>query len=180
MSETPPVSHARPTRTLAFARQVVRHRFPIAIGLIVVTLFFLYPIVNAVLAGLGHKLPGPVVRVDTSARAQYPDHPFIHAQDKFGKKFGTSSLVAIGVVVKDGNIFTPETLQKLAKITKAVDGVGFDSQNDKREELRAKLESQGLTGEKLIKELDRVYPPYPVNHDQVRSLTHLSTRVVVR
>src|SRR4029077_18884457 len=25
--------------------------------------------------------------------------------------------------------------------------------------------------------LDRAYPPYPVNHDQVRSLTHSSTRV---
>jgi len=178
MSETPPVSHARPTKTLAFARVVVRHRFPIVIGLISTTLFFLYPTVNAIFAGLGHRLPGPVVRVDTSARAQYPDHPFIHAQDKFGKKFGTSSLVALGIVVKDGNIFTPETLQKLAKITKAVDGVGFDSQNEKREELRAKLEASGLTGEKLIKELDQVYPPYPVNHDQVRSLAHPSTRAV--
>ena len=28
-------------------------------------------------------------------------------------------------------------------------------------------------------ELDRRYPPYPVNHYQVRSITHESTRVIV-
>ena len=29
-----------------------------------------------------------------------------------------------------------------------------------------------------MKELDKRYPPYPVNHDQVRSLAHSSTRAV--
>ncbi|MCX5740348.1 MAG: hypothetical protein NTZ61_18000 [Proteobacteria bacterium] len=110
MSVTPPQSHARQTRTLVFARWVVRNRFPIVIFLICTTLFFLYPIVNAVLNGFDMKLPGPVVRIDTSARAQWPEHPFIHAQDKFARKFGTSSLAAMGVVVRNGNIFTPDTL----------------------------------------------------------------------
>ena len=123
-------------------------------------------------------LPGPAVRVDTSARAQWPDHPFIHAQDSFAKKFGTSSLVAIAVVVKDGNIFTPETLQKIHEITRRLDGVGYDSQNDQREELRSALEEQGRTEEQIVKELDRKFPPYPVNHDQVRSLAHSSTRAI--
>jgi len=180
MSQTspPPEHHVRQTRTLQFARWVVRNRFPIAVWLILTTLFFLYPIVNAALEGLGMRLPGPVVRVDTSARAQWPEHPFIHAQDKFARKFGTSSLVAIGVVVRDGNIFTPETLKKIHEITRRLDGVGYDSQNDKREELRTQLEEQGLSEVQLLKELDRHYPPYPVNHDQVRSLAHSSTRAI--
>ena len=45
------------------------------------------------------------------------------------------------------------------------------------EELREQLEEQGLSPEKILKELDVRYPPYPVNHDQVRSLAHSSTRV---
>ena len=183
MSQQPPdilaITHARPTRTLLFARWIVRNRFWVALALVLTTLFFFYPILNAILRAYGiEALPGPVVRVDTSARAQWPDHPFIHAQDKFAKKFGTSSLVALGVVVRDGNIFTPETLKKIHEITRRLDGVGYDSQSEAREELRAQLEERGLSDAKLLKELDRRYPPYPVNHDQIRSLAHSSTRAV--
>src|SRR5262245_65899297 len=99
MAETPQ-HQIRETATLRFARWVVRNRFPIATALFLTTVFFMYPIVNAVFYATGHKLPGPVVRVNTSARAQYPDHPFINAQDKFANIFGTSSLVAIAVVVR--------------------------------------------------------------------------------
>ena len=181
MSETPDilaVSHARQTRTLSFARWLVRNRFWVACGLVASTLFWFYPILNAVTTAYGVPLPGPTVRVDTTARAQWPDHPFIHAQDKFGKKFGTSSLVAMGIVVRDGNIFTPETLKKLHQITRRVDGVGYDSHNEEREALRDKLAESGKSDEAILKELDRQYPPYPVNHDQVRSLAHSSTRAV--
>ncbi len=178
MSQTPPQSHARQTRTLVFARWVVRNRFPIVIFLITTTLFFLYPIANAVLNAFDMKLPGPVVRVDTSARAQWPEHPFIHAQDKFAKKFGTSSLAAMGVVVRNGNIFTPDTLKRLHEITRRLDGVGYDSHVEERDALREKLGEQGMSDEEALKELDRRYPPYPVNHDQVRSLAHSSTRAI--
>ena len=134
------VTHARPTKTLLFARWIVRNKFWMAMFLLGTTLFFFYPILNAITRGFGLELPGPYVSVDTSARAQWPDHPFIHAQDKFAKKFGTSSLVAIGVVVKDGTIFTPETLAKLNEITRRLDGVGYDSKIEEREAFREELE----------------------------------------
>lgn len=178
MAESPPVSHARQTQTLQFARWVVRHRFPIVIFLIATTLFFLYPIVNAVLGTFDMKLPGPAVRVDTNARAQFPDHPFINAQDKFAAKFGTSSLVAVGVAVHEGNIFTPEILKKISEITRRLDGVGFDSHIEQREALRDQLSAEGLSDTAILQELDRRFPPYPVNHDQVRSLAHSSTRAI--
>jgi predicted RND superfamily exporter protein len=142
--------------------------------------------------------------VDTNARDLWPDRPFIHAQDKFAGKFGTSSLVAIGLVVKGGTVFTPETLEKISVITKGLDGVGvqcapeetnpfcvedpetglrfkyrYESQTEAREELRDTLEeNETLSPEQILAELDRRYPPYPVNHDQVRSVTHRSTRAV--
>jgi len=173
-----PVSHARDTKSVQFARLVVRHRAPIAVALILLTLFFFYPTVNAVSTGLGYPLPGPIVRVDTEARALWPDHPFIHAQDRFAKEFGSSSLVAIAVIVRDGTIFTPERLQKIDAITKALDGIGYDSQTDARQALREQLEDQGLEHAEVSQRLDRAYPPYPVNHDQVRSISHRSTRVI--
>ena len=173
-----PQHHIRETATLRFARFVTRNRLPIAILLASTTLFFMYPIVNAVFYARGHKLPGPIVRVNTSARAQYPDHPFINAQDKFANVFGTSSLVAIAVEVKNGNVFTPDVLQKIDEVTKALDGQDYDSHTAEREELRKKLEADGnLSHDQILTELDRRYPPYPVNHDQVASIAHASTRV---
>jgi predicted RND superfamily exporter protein len=111
-----PEHHVRETTTLQVARFIVKYRAIVATFLILTTLFFLYPTVNAISTGLGFPLPGPVVRVDASERALWPDHPFVHAQDKFSKSFGSSAVVAIALVVEDGNIFTPETLAKIRRI----------------------------------------------------------------
>jgi predicted RND superfamily exporter protein len=169
----------RERATTRFGWFVVRNRGPIALLLVLSTLFFLYPSVNAVMTAVGHPWPGPVVRIGSDARAQLPDHPFIHAQSKFAGQFGNSTLVAIALVVDEGTVYTPETLQKIDAITKSLDGDDYDPRLDERKHARAELEKQGtLTRAEITKELDRRFPPYPVNHDQVRSLTHLSSRVV--
>ncbi len=178
MSAAPPPTQAE-TTTLRLARFVVRHRVAVMAILVLTTLFFLYPIVNAAFTAFGSALPGPVVRVDTKARALFPDHPFIHAQDKYGKEFGSSQLIAIAVVVKDGKIFTPEVVQKIDRITKALDGVGYDSKTKERSARRDELEETGKYSlEKIVTMLDREFPPYPVNHDQIQAFTARSTRVV--
>jgi len=178
MSETP-VHEPRETATLKFARWVTRNRFPVACFLVLSSLFFFYPIGNSVLAALGHKLPGPTVRIDANARDLFPDHPFIHAQDKFSHIFGGSSLVAVAVTVEEGTIFTPETINVIREVTRRLDGVGFDSQSDARDELRDRLEEdEDISVEEVRTELDRKFPPYPVNHNRVDSVTHGSTRVV--
>ncbi|MGH0037297.1 MAG: efflux RND transporter permease subunit [Myxococcota bacterium] len=177
MSEAP-VHSVSDSWVQKVARWITDHRYFVASMLILSTLFFFYPILNAMLTGAGLPLPGPTVRVDTEARAQWPDHPFIHAQDKFAGVFGTSSLVAIAVVVEEGTIFTPEVIAKIDRITKRLDGLGFDSKTDERDDLRWELEEQGLEGPEIQKILDRRYPPYPVNHYQVSSVTHSGTRVI--
>jgi predicted RND superfamily exporter protein len=178
MAEAPP-PEASVSATLRFARGVVRYRAAVAVFLFVSTSFFFYPILNGALAAFDAKLPGPMVRIDTDARAQWPDHPFIHAQDKFAAKFGGSATIAVAVVVKEGTIFNPETIEKIHRITRRLDGIGYDSHTDEREELRWKWEEEELLSLKEIqKELDRLYPPYPVNHYRIMSVTHNSTRVV--
>jgi predicted RND superfamily exporter protein len=185
-----PIAHApRETKTLQVARFIVRNRAPVGLLLIAVTLFFLYPIANTAFSAAGYHLPGPQVRIDTNARALFPDHPFIHAQDKFARLFGGSSLVAIAVVTDRPTIFTPETIAKIQEITRRLDGIGFDSQTDAREELRDRLDEENATAEEagqapphsaraIRLALDRRYPPYPVNHNQIQSMTHGSTRVI--
>ena len=169
----------RETKTLRFARFITRNRFPVALFLIFSTLFFFYPILNMVTTTLGSPLPGPIVRVDTNARDLFPDHPYIHAQDKFSKMFGGSSLVAIAVTVKEGTIFNPTTLEKIREVTRRLDGVGFDSQTDARDEMRDELEeNESLSLEKIRDLLDRRFPPYPVNHNQINSIADSSARVV--
>ncbi len=166
-------------RTLRFARFVVRRRAFFAAFLVLATGFFAYPIANAVLHALDRPLPGPSVRIDTNVRDLFPDHPFIHAQDKFAGHFGNSSLVAVALIVREGTIYTAETLAKISRITHGLDGDGYDSHTEERSALHAELEAQGLSLMEVRRELDRRYPPYPVNHYQVRSITHDSTRVVV-
>jgi predicted RND superfamily exporter protein len=178
MSEAAPPPQVRQSKTQAFARLVTRNRFPVAMFLIFSSLFFFYPILNMVLGTLGRPLPGPTVRIDTNARSLFPDHPYIHAQDKFAKTFGSSSLVAVAVTVDEGHIFRPDVIGAIREITRELDGIGFDSQTDARDEMRDELEEdETLSLEEVRKRLDRVYPPYPVNHDQIRSVTHPSTRV---
>jgi len=181
----------RETRTLQFARFITRNRFPVAIFLVLSTAFWAFPILNTALKAGGVELPtwAPTVRINTSARALFPDHPYIHAQDKFSRIFGSSSLVAVAVVVNEGTIFTPERIQKIREITRRLDGIGFDSQTDAREELRDQLEELNYAAEEagqsppytvqaIRDELDTKFPPYPVNHNQINSVAHASTRVI--
>jgi len=169
----------RETNTLKLARWIVRHRALVASLLILSTGFFFYPILNLITTSLGFPLPGPIVRIDTRERDLWPDHPYIHAQDKFTAKFGSSSLVAVGVIVKEGTIFTPETIAKIDRITKRLDGLGYESRTDERDARRDEIEEADpdISPNQLLRLLDREFPPYPVNHDQVRSVTHASTRV---
>lgn len=179
----------RETKTLQFARFITRNRFWVALFLLFSTLFFAYPIFNTMMHAVGVPLPGPQVRIDTNARALFPDHPYIHAQDKFAKVFGSASLVAIAVTVKDGTIFTPETLGKLKEITRRLDGIGFNSHLEERDALRDELEEENYAAEEdgqkpphspkeIRDKLDRAYPPYPVNHNQINAFVHRSTRVI--
>jgi len=169
---------ARAPRTQQFARFVTRNRFPIAVLLIAMSLFFLVPIVNTIAIAFGHPLPGPALRIDTRARDLFPDHPYIRAQDEFASVFGGSSIVVIAVTVEDGTIFTPETLGAIDEITRELDGSGFDGHVEARDEMRRGLEADAAYSAAEIRSaLDRAYPRYPVNHDQVSSLTHHSTRV---
>lgn len=170
---------AKRSATLVFAQAVVRWKFPILIALIISTAFFFFPILNALLITMDKGWKDlPAINVDTQARDQWPDHPFISAQDKFANKFGGSSSIAIAVVVKEGTIFTPDNLARINRITQRLDGRGYNSHVDERDEMRDELEELEVPSAKIQRALDTAFPPYPVNHYQIRSVTANNTRVI--
>jgi predicted RND superfamily exporter protein len=109
--------------SMRFGRMLMRYRFASLMTLFTILLFFSVPLIHAVYyAATGNLVEGlPRFRMDTRARDQFPEHPFIHAQDKFASRFGTASYIALAVVKKDGNIYDPEFLEKVCRITDAID-----------------------------------------------------------
>ena len=58
--------------------------------------------------------------------------------DGLGEACGPiTRVVAMAVVVEEGTIFTPETINTIREVTRRLDGVGFDSQSDARDDRRA-------------------------------------------
>lgn len=114
--------------SMRFGRLIMRNRFATLITLLSISVFFATPLVNAVLFTLtGETLPGIDTRfqVDTRTRDTYPEHAFIHAQDKFTGRFGTASYVSLAVVKKEGDIYDTDFLEKVERITRVVDETPF-------------------------------------------------------
>jgi hypothetical protein len=110
--------------SMRFGRLIMRNRFATLVTLLSITLFFATPLVNAIAVNVrGEPLFGldTRFRMDTRARDQWPEHPFIHAVDKFAGRFGTASYVSIAVVKKEGEIYDVDFLDKVDRITKAAD-----------------------------------------------------------
>ena len=131
--------------SMRFARLIMRYRFATLMTLLSIGVFFATPLVNGILSlTTGKTIPGvdTVFSLGTRLRDTYPEHPFIHASDKFTGRFGTPSYVSMAVVRKDGNIYDPDFLERVARITERLDRAPF------------------------------------VNHYQVRSISHINTRVI--
>jgi predicted RND superfamily exporter protein len=131
--------------SMRFARFIMRFRFATLMTLLSIGFFFSIPLINGiVLLSTGDTIPGidTVFSLQPNIRDTLPEHPFIHAQDKFQGRFGTASYVSIAVVKKDGEIYDYDFLEKVKRIT------------------------------------DRLDKAPAINHYQVRSMTHINTRVV--
>ena len=114
--------------SMRFGRLIMRNRFATLMTLLSITVFFLAPLINAlVYTFTGNTLPGIETRfqVDTRTRDTYPEHTFIHAQDKFTGRFGTASYVSLAVIKKEGDIYDTDFLEKVERITRVVDETPF-------------------------------------------------------
>src|SRR6478736_9753417 len=91
----------------AYARAVIRYRWGVLAGLLLVTVF------------LGRAALRLHVEID--ADRQLPqDHPYIQALTDLHRYFGDKNLVVVGLFPHDRNVFTPAFLAKLAAVTERI------------------------------------------------------------
>src|SRR5215470_4819829 len=89
----------------AYLRFLLRYRGTVVLAVTAMTLVFAY--------GLSQ------IRLHTDFFDFYPRrHPYIQFYNEFRKMFGTANVMNIIVEVKKGDIYNPETLQKLDRMTK--------------------------------------------------------------
>src|SRR3990172_6541325 len=93
-----------------FADVVIRLRWPIFLVIALLTLAFAWE------ARRG--------RLETAISGFWPaDHPFIQVHKTYEDQYGSPLTVYVMVRVKSATIYTPDTLEKIARITRAVDGI---------------------------------------------------------
>jgi hypothetical protein len=93
-----------------YSRFVVRHRVAIVVIALSVTAFFLFQLF--------------ALRLEIRRRANVPDdHPYVVIQNRMSDLFGGEAVVIIGVMTDTGNIYTPDVLAKIYRITEGVLGL---------------------------------------------------------
>jgi hypothetical protein len=89
---------------------LIKFRFPVLIIVSAITLFFAYQAMQ--------------LRLVTSFSELLPQtHPYIKVHNRFSGTFGGANNVMVMIEVKEGSIFTPETLNKIWQMTRGLDHV---------------------------------------------------------
>jgi len=100
-----------------FVEKIVQFRYPVIILILLITGFFLAQISN--------------IEMKFDPKAILPqDHPYVQLNNKIEETFGGSRVVVIGVHNTKGDIFNPNTLQKIKDITdevKLISGIKEDN-----------------------------------------------------
>ncbi len=93
-----------------YVRFIVRHRRAVVFGVLVAT---------ALLATQLRHL-----HLDLRRRAQLPQgHPYVRVQNRIADLFGGETTIVIGIVAKSGDIFEPEILRKIVRITRGLEAL---------------------------------------------------------
>ncbi len=90
--------------------RLIDYRLPVTIGVLLLTGFFAYRAFQLrLVTSFGELLP--------------QSHPYIKIHNRFAGTFGGANNIMVMVEVKEGTIFTPETLNKIWRMTEAIDTV---------------------------------------------------------
>jgi len=91
----------------AYLRFLLRYRAAVVLVVAVMTGFFMYSMKD--------------IRLHTDFFDFYPRrHPYIQFYNEFRRMFGSANIMSVIIEVKKGDIYNPETLQKLDRITKYI------------------------------------------------------------
>lgn len=101
-------NHPRPSLTGRLAHFTIRHRLPFLICILLLTVFFGYEASRV-------KIESPTIDLFPKG------HPYVETFKQYQDIFGGANTMAIGIVVREGDIFNYQTLEKIHRITKAVE-----------------------------------------------------------
>jgi predicted RND superfamily exporter protein len=91
----------------AYLRFLLKYRHHVSIVVTLITLFFCYSLKD--------------MRLNTDFFDFYPrQHPYIKIYNEFRRMFGSANVLQIIVKKKNGDIYNPETLQKIDRVTKFI------------------------------------------------------------
>jgi predicted RND superfamily exporter protein len=91
----------------SYLRFLINYRRSISIIVALITLFFAFSLKD--------------MKLHTDFFDFYPrQHPYIKIYNEFRRMFGSANVLQIVVKVKDGDIYNPETLQKIDRVTKYI------------------------------------------------------------
>ncbi len=135
---------------------ITDHAYAVMGVIAAVTLFFLF------------RLPTLKTEIDPK-RILPQDHPYIQTNDKIEALFGGGRVIVIGVVSKNGSIFTPPLLAKIDRMTREIEKIpGVYSENvlsvASRRVKHLRFNNDGFNVERLMPEL----PATPEEADAVR------------
>ena len=141
----------------SFARNVIRLRWPILIGIIGITLFFAWQCTY--------------VRFRITLSDLWPaEHPFLKVHQQYGDQYGSPLTVYVMVKARTGTIYDRDSVEKIDRITKAIDdipGVNHDQvvSLTSRKVKTISLRGSGVTVENLV---PRTLPASAAGWDRFR------------
>jgi len=91
----------------AYLKFLLKYRHHVTIVVTLITLFFCYSLKD--------------MRLNTDFFDFYPrQHPYIKIYNEFRRMFGSANVLQVVVKKKNGDIYNPETLQKIDRVTKYI------------------------------------------------------------
>ncbi|TAJ98705.1 MAG: hypothetical protein EPO39_17605, partial [Candidatus Manganitrophaceae bacterium] len=123
---------------------VTDHAYAVMAGVLLITLFCLFRF--------------PFLKTELDPKRILPqDHPYIQMNNKIEQLFGGGRVVVVGVVSKDGNVFTPSTLAKIDRMAQAIEKIpGIYADNvlsiASRRVKHLQVNEQGFNVERLMPE----------------------------
>jgi uncharacterized protein len=136
---------------------VISHRYITLGAIILLTLFFCYQIKNM------------VIRTELSDLIP-PDHPFIKIHDKYKDQLGSPFKVFLMLEVKDKDIYNKETLEKVIRITDALDAIPGVNHDQVYSIASRKLKKTKVTEDSIISE--NLMPAVPDSMEEFRKTVH--------
>ncbi len=142
-----------------FGRLLLKHRFLVIVIIAMMTGFFLY-----------HALH---LKVESKTIDLFPsDHPYVETFVKYKDIFGGASTVLIQVEVDKGDIFNPDSLSKIHRITKEIELLPAINNYQVLSIAQRKVKKLAVDDERGFTSTPIMWPKVPKTKEEIERVRH--------